>query len=489
MSSLAVAVHGSTFYLFGPQGQGGNSVSLTILDGGNVTVSPTTTDYWNAQALIDAGSLLVPPSLVPTSNHANQASLLVMPNGTAVAYYNHKDANDLCLQGFLNNGMPSAAPACISGAANRIGKGHGAPGIDLLPMSDGSIGLVYNLGGQPGIFFTKTALSRFNFPATLPVVNTPPRITSTPPSSTVHVGQAYSYAATATDAETPTMLTFSLASGPAGMTVSNTGAVSWTPAQADVGSATAVVQVCDAGSPSRCASQTLKLTVVPPGAPVIVSVPPATATANASYAYQIVAADPDNDVASYALVAPSPAKGNLAVSSSGLLTWTPSAANLGATVVTVSVTDATGLTAQQTFTVEVTTPLAIDPVFSSVPATTAIVGTQYTYSAIATDPGDPSATFTYMLSSTPIGNMALSPGGSLSWTPTATERGTQAVTITAVSSSGRMSQQSFAVTVIEDKSGGGGCGCRISAGDAVPRGLWLVLALGLAVVLLRRRRA
>lgn len=66
--------------------------------------------------------------------------------------------------------------------------------------------------------------------------NTAPSFTSTAPT-TGTVGQAYSYQAAASDAEGGT-LTFSLVTGPTGMTASGTGLVSWTPTTAGTFNAT-----------------------------------------------------------------------------------------------------------------------------------------------------------------------------------------------------------------------------------------------------------
>lgn len=73
--------------------------------------------------------------------------------------------------------------------------------------------------------------------------NTAPAFTSSA-TTTGTVGQPYSYQATASDAEGG-MLTFSLVTGPAGMSASGTGLVSWTPSAA--GSYNATVRVTDGG--------------------------------------------------------------------------------------------------------------------------------------------------------------------------------------------------------------------------------------------------
>jgi MYXO-CTERM domain-containing protein len=494
MDYAGASIKGSLIYVFG-SGAKSATAQLLVIDPANVTSAPVSGDFWLAPNKIDSASLLVSPSIMTAGGKGtNSASVTVFPNGTAIGYFSHgrngTPNHDVCLAGFLNNGAPAAAPYCIPGASNTDGydqNKHGARRLDINPLADGSLAFVYNSSGSSSLFFRRTSLAPFNFPATLPVINTPPRITTTPPTGTLRVGQAYSYAAMATDAETPNALTWSLISPPNGMTVSASGAVTWTPTAGQVGTQSPSLQVCDGGSPKRCVTQALPLTVAASGAPVIVSTPPTNAQANASYAYQLNVQDPQNNVTGYALTAPSPALGNMALSSGGLLTWTPTTKDAGSTLVTLTVTDSVGLTATQTFTILTTVPMSIDPVFTSVPSTTALVSTGYVYNATATDPGDAAATFTYSLTSTPVGNMTLSQSGALSWTPTSKEKGTQAITIQAASSTGRTATQSFAVTVI-DQSGGGGCSCDIG-GHANGLAWWMLAIVALALGFMRRRRA
>ena len=67
-------------------------------------------------------------------------------------------------------------------------------------------------------------------------LNRPPQFTSAPKLEAI-VGNSYVYDATASDPENDP-LTFSLLSGPSGMTVdASTGTVTWSPASSDVGNA------------------------------------------------------------------------------------------------------------------------------------------------------------------------------------------------------------------------------------------------------------
>jgi hypothetical protein len=84
------------------------------------------------------------------------------------------------------------------------------------------------------------------------------------------------------------------------------------------------------------------------------------------------------------------------------------------------------------------------PQFTSTAVTTAMVATQYTYTATATDP-DAGDVVAYSLSSGPSG-MNLN-NNVLTWTPSVGQEGSNAVTIRATDSHGAYSEQSFSINV------------------------------------------
>ncbi|MBK9974777.1 MAG: hypothetical protein IPP14_08390 [Planctomycetes bacterium] len=87
-------------------------------------------------------------------------------------------------------------------------------------------------------------------------------------------------------------------------------------------------------------------------APVITSTAPTTATVGQLYNYQAVATDAEGGTLTWNLtVAPT----GMAVNTTGLVTWTPTAAQVGAHVVTLRVTDGTAATLQN-WNVQVATP-------------------------------------------------------------------------------------------------------------------------------------
>ncbi|NBB94094.1 MAG: PASTA domain-containing protein, partial [Gammaproteobacteria bacterium] len=91
--------------------------------------------------------------------------------------------------------------------------------------------------------------------------NTPPRILSTPPEL-ASPGFEYRYTVLAVDADPGESLAWSLAEGPAGMSVDALGTVSWTPAAGDLGTHAVVIEVAD-GAGAR-AFQNYLLEVLPP---------------------------------------------------------------------------------------------------------------------------------------------------------------------------------------------------------------------------------
>lgn len=93
-------------------------------------------------------------------------------------------------------------------------------------------------------------------------------------------------------------------------------------------------------------------------APSITSTPDTVAIVNSFYFYQVTATDPDGDPLTFRLLT-SPAWLSID-STSGIIHGIPSASNIGDTVVTVSVFDNRGGSDQQTYTLVVTVPVAID---------------------------------------------------------------------------------------------------------------------------------
>lgn len=177
--------------------------------------------------------------------------------------------------------------------------------------------------------------------------NQPPVFNSTPPP-TARRERVYIYNVDASDPEQGPIV-FSLLSAPSGMSINSaTGRILWTPTDAQVGDHTVNIQAADQGGLS--ATQPYVLNVPPNDPPFISSHPVLTGRVGRSYVYQVVATDPEGGALTYALTT---APTGMSISSSGRITWTPSAA--GDSGVTVEVRDPQGLPSTQPFTITVTT--------------------------------------------------------------------------------------------------------------------------------------
>ncbi|CAD6364326.1 hypothetical protein SHEWT2_03043 [Shewanella hafniensis] len=184
------------------------------------------------------------------------------------------------------------------------------------------------------------------------VPNGAPTISGTPALS-INQDTLYSFIPTATDTVGDT-LTFSITNKPTWATFEPaTGALTGTPTNADIGITNGIVISVSDGTLSA-SLPAFSITVVNVNdAPSISSVAITTATQDVAYSYTFVASDADTgDVITLSAVTkPSWLSFNAA---SGVLSGTPSNADVGMHPVMLRVTDSDGLTAEQSFTITVT---------------------------------------------------------------------------------------------------------------------------------------
>jgi hypothetical protein len=192
---------------------------------------------------------------------------------------------------------------------------------------------------------------------TVTEVNVAPVLSGVPSSATIPELAAYTFTASATDADLPAQtLTFSLVGAPTGASVGGTtGAFSWTPTEAQgPGSYPFAVRVSD-GTTNTDASITLTVAEVNL-APVLSGVP-ATATIPTLALYTFTATATDADLPAQTLTfslvgAPTGASID---ASTGVFSWTPTAAQSGSFPFAVRVSDGvTNTDAAITITVAVT---------------------------------------------------------------------------------------------------------------------------------------
>src|SRR5262249_33778388 len=125
-------------------------------------------------------------------------------------------------------------------------------------------------------------------------LNRPPAFTSAPKTEAL-VGHTYTYQAMATDPDAD-RLTFSLLSGPDGMTVdAATGKVTWASTTADIGNHSIALRVEDGRGGFDEQRYTLAVITPPPNRPPLFTSSPVVAgSIGTAYSYQATATDPDD---------------------------------------------------------------------------------------------------------------------------------------------------------------------------------------------------
>ena len=227
-----------------------------------------------------------------------------------------------------------------------------------------------------------TTTQTFTVNVTNSVTNHAPQITSTPTQIT-NLDREYQYNLVGTDPDGDLLL-WSLDKAPAGMAIDpQRGTLRWQPEVGQLGQQEVVVRLIDAfGS-----SVTQQFTLAVNGknlAPMIQSVPGTRAAQGQAYSYAVKAIDPENDALSFSL---SKAPIGMAIDSSGMIRWIPTAAQVGNQAIEVLVTDAQGATSRQTFSVTVSaTTINQSPTITSKPVFLAPTGSAYRYQVQATDP-------------------------------------------------------------------------------------------------------
>ena len=260
---------------------------------------------------------------------------------------------------------------------------QGIPGMTIDPRT-GSILLVPNASqiGSHTVQVRVTdpfdASDTQTFTLFIRGTNLPPLFTSTPETS-AGITAPYRYSLTATDPEGDS-LTFKLLSSPSGMTLTG-NLLSWTPTSAQLGTHTVELSVQD--SFGGITSQTFQIVVgtkVPNKLPIFTSIPLPRVGTGSLYLYQAVATDADGETVTYSLTQ-NPA-GMTINSTTGQITYNATLA--GNYPITVRASDPKGGFGQQLYTLVVGTNQ--NPVFNSIPPTTALVGNPLAYQIKATDP-------------------------------------------------------------------------------------------------------
>lgn len=251
-------------------------------------------------------------------------------------------------------------------------------------------------------------------------VNRAPAISSLP-QQTVDEQTLLSLNLNAVDPDNPlNALTWNLVNGPAGVTLSPAGALTWTPTEAQGPATYSIdVRVVDNGTPPLADTATISVEVLEANrSPVIAAIPLQQALEQQAFALTIPGSDPDlpaNGLTYSLVVGPSGAS----LSPTGSFTWTPGETDGGSTVpVTVRVTDngTPALSADRSFQIAVA-EVNEAPSITAVAPVTIPEMSPWSMPLAATDSDLPANTFTWALLAGPAG-VSVSPLGEIAWTPT-----------------------------------------------------------------------
>ncbi|VEF24166.1 Putative Ig domain [Shewanella baltica] len=273
--------------------------------------------------------------------------------------------------------------------------------------------------------------------------NGAPVISGTP---TLSVNQDVSYQFTPTASDSVgDVLSFSIANKPAWATFNTTtGTLSGTPSNQDVGVTNGIIISVSDGALSA-SLPAFNLSVVNVNdAPTISSTAITAATQDAAYSYTFAASDTDvgDTLTLSAVTKPSWLSFNAAT---GLLSGTPSNADVGAHPVTLRVTDTDGLTADQSFSITVTNVNDAPTISSTaITAATQDAAYSYTFAAADTDVGD---TLTLSAVTKPSWLNFNAATGLLSGTPGNADVGSHVVLLRVTDTDGLTADQSFSITV------------------------------------------
>jgi hypothetical protein len=284
--------------------------------------------------------------------------------------------------------------------------------------------------------------------------NLAPIIQGTPVTTQV-AGSSYSFTPTAADPEGDP-LTFSASGVPSWATFNaSTGALTGTPTEANVGmTGMIVIQVSDTHASTQLPAFRIQVVSAinnpPPGgnaAPTIAGNPPTTAAVGQAYSFMPVGDDANDDTLTFS-IQNRPAWATF-TPATGQLSGTPAAGDVGTTNnIVISVSDGQQSASLPAFnlTVASSAPANRPPTISGTPATSATVGTVYSFRPVASDPdGNP---LRFSAQGQPSWLNLNTTTGRLSGTPTAANVGTSArITISVTDNVATVSLPSFTIQV------------------------------------------
>ena len=274
-------------------------------------------------------------------------------------------------------------------------------------------------------------------------VNDAPTITGTPPA-TIAEDSAYSFTPGGGDVDAGDTLVYSLSDNPTWLMVNaDTGALSGTPTNADVGTTTGIVLTITSGGQTDTLTFSIEVTNTN-DAPTITGTPPATIAEDTAYSFMPGGGDIDaNDTPSYSL---SNNPDWLSVdTATGTLSGTPANTDVGTNSDIVLTITSGGETAALTFSIEVTNTNDA-PTITGTPPDMVAEDTAYTFMPGGGDI-DANDTPSYSLSNNPDWLSVDTATGTLSGTPANTDVGTHSDIVLTITSGGETAALTFSIEV------------------------------------------
>lgn len=273
--------------------------------------------------------------------------------------------------------------------------------------------------------------------------NDPPVIQSTP-TAQVKEGALYRYALQVKDPDpTNDKLTYTMVSGPKGMTLSGQGVLEWRPTEAQVGKHSVSIQVADNFGATTQQSFVIEVQNVEQP-PRFLSRPLIGATVGRPYVYPLRVLDPDpsNSIKYTVLLGPK----DMTVSSHGVLRWIPQ--QEGRTNVTVEVEDNTGRRATQQWAIVVVKTNNLPRIVSEPPVSVE-QGKLFRYTLQAKD--DEGSVLSFSLFEAPkdmvLKTLPAKDSVELDWTPGPSDVGVHKVSIRIADQKGGVAWERFSLQV------------------------------------------
>ena len=416
---------------------------LTVSSSGLLTGTPTNNDVGTHSVTVqvaDSSGATDTRTFSLTVNNVNDAPVF---NFTPPSNTNEDVAFSLQLSATDPDALNGAATLTYSEVTLPSWLSLSATGLlQGTPTNDnvGTHNIVVRVTDEAGVSAEKS------FNLTVNNVNDPPTLEEIPDAS-INEEAAFNYQLTAADVDVNDLLSFSGVNLPSWLSLSQTGLLSGTPDDPNVGTHSVTVQVADSSGITH--TRTFSLTVNNVNdAPLFDFTPPSSTSEDVAFSYQLTASDIDSSVVSETLTytglnTPS----WLTVSSSGLLTGTPTNNDVGTHSVTVQVADSSGATDTRTFSLTVNN-VNDAPVFNFTPPSNTNEDVAFSLQLSATDPDalNGVATLTYSEVTLPSW-LSLSATGLLQGTPTNDNVGTHNIVVRVTDEAGVSAEKSFNLTV------------------------------------------